>query len=279
MAGSVTAEAGAGTIVEPAAGPGERRYFTMLPNVVIENPALTPADFRLYAYYARVCGQTGAACYKSARSIAADTGISERQQQTSRAHLAALGLVVVVERDGFPVTVRLVDVWDENARHALARAPRPAAVGSAATAEGGRQSLPRGSAAIAEGGRQSLPTKKIPIRRSPEEEEITRDALIEQLLAVGMESYQADGLLEFLDARGYRGADLAWVLRQGLDRRAKSPEYYREIAESNPPGVVERKEAARVARRRAASGAPPPPRGASHDGMPHTPPPPGGGAS
>lgn len=262
-------------VVSPAPGPGERRYFTILPNLIVEDSRLTNADFRLYAYFVRVCGQNGGACFKAATTIAAVTGVSPRQQQESRRHLEELGYVSVNERPGLPVEVRLADVWDDNAIHALGprqSLPRLARVTSAATAEG--------SAATAEGGRQSLPTKKKDLRSTEKERDRPGSdmsligQLGERLEALGMERYQVDLLFDYLAAKGYSGRDVDWIIRQGLDHNASTPAYYRAIADRESPGVAAR--ASRPKRFPGPEPAAPRVGGPGRAGPPPPPPPPPG---
>lgn len=87
-----------------------------------------------------------------------------------------------------------------------------------------------------------------------------------RLVGIGMEDYQVDLTLEYLRSKGYSGADMEWVVRQGIEHRAVSPAYYRAIADREAPGVAQR--AASAARRarlapvpapRVGGSAPPPP--------------------
>ena len=92
---------------------GYRRYFSIIPNMVVDDPRLTLHDRALYYYYARICGD-GGRCFRSRDRIAREVGMSVRQTQTCRKHLAELGYISVQESDRSVVIVQMSDVWDEN---------------------------------------------------------------------------------------------------------------------------------------------------------------------
>jgi len=242
--------------ISRTSGQGGRRYFAMVPNMAIEDQRLSPSAFRLYCYFVRVCNQQqSGACFKAAGTIATDTGVSPRQQQRARAELVAAGYITVIEREGQPVEVALLDeVWDENNDRYRLKRTTPAKMAdppSAKTAEVPGQNGRPTPAKMADKEESQRDQKK---RDLGERDQELRD----QLAGAGAEAFTIDGIFELMRSKGYNLDDQAWIIRQGLEHRATSGGYYRKIIESNPPGIVEREELRRLsAERKSQRPAPP----------------------
>jgi hypothetical protein len=95
----------------------DRKYFTMLPNVLWEM-GLSCYDLALYAYVKRVAGEAGI-CWHSMRDLAKQTGMSLSAIDDSRKTLEAKGLITCTKRKhnetgwaGWHISI--VDVWQKN---------------------------------------------------------------------------------------------------------------------------------------------------------------------
>lgn len=91
-----------------------KNYFTMLPNMADDD--LPVYEFRLYAHYARVCGQ-GGKCTETVRTTATRLGISTGSVTQIRQKLAERNYIKLIRRKvrNFErVDVVLSDLWPEN---------------------------------------------------------------------------------------------------------------------------------------------------------------------
>ena len=272
------APADAGELVSEE-GRGLRGYFTTVPNLILDDERVGPFEIALYLHYRRVAGD-GGVCFQGRDRIAKATGIGRTRVLEARARLVELGYIRVNERGApYPTEVTIADVWGENfARYAGPKVSR--AVDAAA---------PIGRLAVDQTPPLVAPRSIDWSPRGPEEDPLLKkrdqggpqsltEELSERLEGVGMTPEGVDALFEILRAKGYGGPDVEWIVAQGVERRARSLAYYREIVATNPPGIVARLEAARRARTRQGP-AVPLPRGAPHTGMPLVPPRPSGGVS
>ncbi len=100
--------------------PSARRYFTMIPNIVIENQKLSHAAMRLYFWYKRVCGDGNGGCYQSLTTICQNCSMRRQTAVNARRELEDHKLVETTRRkrkDGSDIiTVTIIDVWEENDR-------------------------------------------------------------------------------------------------------------------------------------------------------------------
>ena len=252
-----------------------RAWRTEIPNMVIDDPALTHYERALYLHYKRVCGD-GRACFQGRKALVEKTGIDYDRLLAARGRLADQGYIRVEHQAGKPTHVWIVDVWGENvARYGGHRRGRTTHQENLTGAHQENPTPPVGKTRRDPSGKPD--TKKIPLRRSLEEDRSragSETSMIGQLggrlEAIGMRPESVDQLFELLESKGYPPADFEWIVDQGEQRRVKALAYYREIVATNPPGITDRLEAARRLRRRGPAA--PPPRGASHDGMPKAPP-------
>jgi hypothetical protein len=98
----------------------ERKYFTMLPNVV-DDLGLSVYAFRLYCHIRRVTGEDGK-CWQSTETLAKASGMSVHAVVDAKRELAAANLVTIttVKRPGggrafHVITIR--DIWERNLKH------------------------------------------------------------------------------------------------------------------------------------------------------------------
>lgn len=93
-----------------------RKYYTQIPNLVLEM-GLTPYALSLYVVIARTAGARGL-CYKSARTLARESGMSVGQVSKCKKELHARGLIVIHHHSGRRASdeITLVDLWQKNER-------------------------------------------------------------------------------------------------------------------------------------------------------------------
>lgn len=94
---------------------GERRYFTIVPNLV-DDLDLTPYAFRLYVHLRRVAGEEGT-CWQSTETLARACRMGVGSVSRAKRELEARGLIRIrEERGGHGIyhVVEIVDIWPEN---------------------------------------------------------------------------------------------------------------------------------------------------------------------
>ena len=109
-----TSEESSGYIIQDESA---HRFFTQIPNIIIDNRELSHTAFRLYIWYKKVCGESGQ-CYQSIKTIS--EGCSMRRQSVikSRRELEAQGLIRVEKSNNkngsIQITVIILDIWKRN---------------------------------------------------------------------------------------------------------------------------------------------------------------------
>lgn len=153
-----------------------RRYFSQVPHLVIDDERLTRDDRALYVYYKRVAGEAGR-CWQSNDTVAKRAGMSATLVKACRSRLVQFGYVTVDEQPGFPTTVAICDVWDQNMAAYTGGRVATTPIGeepSEAGREATRGRAGRDQGAVGRrprGGRVATP-KKNPSRRNLEEEPV-----------------------------------------------------------------------------------------------------------
>ena len=133
----------------------DHAYFCMMPNML--DDLLDPYQYRLYAHYKRVCGESGA-CWQSTETTAKACRMSTGKVSQVKRELHEMGLIRVEERKrkhgGLPYHyIVIMDIWKENFVHcATPSSPyeRPSSPGEYASSPG--------------------ETKKTPLEEDPSEE-------------------------------------------------------------------------------------------------------------
>jgi len=98
----------------------DRRYFTMMPNIVDEMDDLSPYAFRLYMHFRRVAGAgSGGQCWQSTRTLAEACNMSTGSISKAKKELEAAGLIEIrTASDGYHNdVVTVMDIWAENIEH------------------------------------------------------------------------------------------------------------------------------------------------------------------
>lgn len=93
----------------------ERRYFSMIPNL-IDEMGLSPYAVRLYLRIKRRASDTGA-CFESTGNLAAGCGMSTGAVSKAKKELAKAGLIRIEKRKGphGPYdNITIVDIWKQN---------------------------------------------------------------------------------------------------------------------------------------------------------------------
>jgi hypothetical protein len=143
---------------------GEHRYFTMLPNMV-DRSDLDVYEFRLYAHYKRVCGESASGeCWESVRTTAEACRITHPTVIRARNGLTEKGWIAMAtegKRGAVTVTITIVDRWDENAQ---------ASGGPVNQATSKPVNEATGVVATLNGTGSDVSTKKNPGRRTLEED-------------------------------------------------------------------------------------------------------------
>lgn len=88
--------------------PYEKKYFTMLPNIVDDDASLDTYQFRLLVHYYRVGN-----CWESVRTTAEKCNMGIGKVSEVRRELAGLGWITLSEREN-GVIITVVDKWREN---------------------------------------------------------------------------------------------------------------------------------------------------------------------
>ena len=99
--------------------PSGRKFFTIIPNLIVDNQELSHAAFRLYIYYKRICGDNPSGiCFQTRKTISDNCSMNEDTVTKSRRLLESQGLISVeneVGRNGAQkIVVTLVDIWNKN---------------------------------------------------------------------------------------------------------------------------------------------------------------------
>ena len=95
-----------------SAVPPKWYYWTGIPNMAIDE--LPAKELALYIHYVRVAGHDGGACWKAARTIAAEVGIHKDTVGTLRDSLERKGWIRVTKRGRDTPLIHIIDRWDEN---------------------------------------------------------------------------------------------------------------------------------------------------------------------
>ncbi len=98
---------------------GDHSYFAMMPNML--DDLLDPYQYRLYAHYKRVCGESGK-CWQSTETTAEKCKMSTGKVAETKRELSELGLITVTLKPrpngGRPYhIVRVIDIWARNLKH------------------------------------------------------------------------------------------------------------------------------------------------------------------
>jgi len=101
---------------------GDRRYFTMIPNLLwAPELQLTAHDILLYATIKRIAGENGT-CFMGTRALAQEAKMSVGQVSKSKKALVRAGLIHIVSKrraeDHLPVDhITIRDIWERNVRY------------------------------------------------------------------------------------------------------------------------------------------------------------------
>lgn len=126
-------------------GGGMRHYFTMIPNMVIDD--LDYKSLGVYAYFRRVAGEQGQ-CYKSNKTMCDELGISANTLRKIRDDLEQRNLIRVIHQsdnsDGVinqPTIIQIVNIWGENFSRYTSKSnaptpPKPQRIGNRLVDEG-----------------------------------------------------------------------------------------------------------------------------------------------
>jgi len=103
-----------------ADGSSDRKYFTMIPNIVFEYP-LTVYAFRVYSHIKKVAGENGV-CFQTLRTIAGWCNISHPSVIRAIRELEKAGMIEVTKvtgkRGGFSHNeMTIIDLWQTNVDH------------------------------------------------------------------------------------------------------------------------------------------------------------------
>ncbi len=103
-----------------------RRFYTVIPNLALDDSDLDPYAFRLLAHYRRVAGENST-CFQSWETIAAACRMSITKAKEARQTLIDLGYIAIEEesRGRNTTTVRVLDRWNENMRKYTAKEAEP----------------------------------------------------------------------------------------------------------------------------------------------------------
>lgn len=96
----------------------ERRYFTMIPNLVLEL-GLSPLALALYVHLKRKAGD-GGVCDEGLRALETETGISRSKLSLCRAELVEANLIEIsagAASVNAPQAIIVTDIWRKNAEH------------------------------------------------------------------------------------------------------------------------------------------------------------------
>ncbi len=92
-----------------------RRYFSQIPNLIVDDVRVCPMGLALYVYYRRVAGEKGRA-FKAQATIERELGVGHSKFLACRTALAEMGYLVVTARPSQTTVVEITDVWDQNMR-------------------------------------------------------------------------------------------------------------------------------------------------------------------
>jgi hypothetical protein len=97
----------------------DRAYFSLMPNML--DDLLDPYEYRLYAHFKRVCGESGT-CWQSTTTIAEACKMSVGKVSEAKGRLQELGLITIEEKTrpngGRPYhSITINDVWARNMSH------------------------------------------------------------------------------------------------------------------------------------------------------------------
>ncbi len=101
-----------------------RKYRTEIPNLIFEM-GLSPYALTLYIHLKRTAGQNGK-CWKSVRTLASETGVSKSEIARTRKELEERELITVEQPKDprKPSVVSIVDIWEMNFDHFIAKRAR-----------------------------------------------------------------------------------------------------------------------------------------------------------
>ena len=96
---------------------GDRKYFTILPNIV-DDSNLSPGAVRLYVHFKRVAGEDGA-CWQSRETLSERCSMSSGSITAAKSELAERGFITIENRrnpkGGYPYHhITVTDIWREN---------------------------------------------------------------------------------------------------------------------------------------------------------------------
>jgi len=99
----------------------DRKYFTIIPNLVLELPELTVYDIALYAIIKRIAGERGE-CFMTTRRLATEAKMSVGRVSKSKHALVQAGLIRIIRKKrsvkGHAVDhIIIVDIWQRNAEY------------------------------------------------------------------------------------------------------------------------------------------------------------------
>ena len=100
----------------------DRKYFTILPNILwADELQLSAHDLILYATIKKVAGENGT-CFMSTRRLAHEAKISTGQVSKSKRKLANAGLIEIITKrrhtKGWPIDhITVNDIWGHNIEH------------------------------------------------------------------------------------------------------------------------------------------------------------------
>jgi len=146
-----------------------RKYFTTVPNMVIDDEELTRDEIALYLYYKRVAGESGV-CFKSNSNAAKGAKMGTTLLKECRARLVQLGYLEVEESPGVPTQIRIVNVWDANMERYIGGREATTLPGRVASTRG--REATGGGRAASTGGREAT-TKKNDLKTLEEESDLS----------------------------------------------------------------------------------------------------------
>jgi hypothetical protein len=165
----------------------DHSYFSMMPNCL--DDWLDPYQYRLYAHYKRVCGETGL-CWQSTKTTAEKCKMSVGKVSETKQELCAMGLIDIKQKErpngGLPYhEITIVDIWQRNILYCSpsSQDERPSSYSELASSPGELK---------------KTPLKEDPTEEEKEQESATADTTprsFEDWLAAGQESANKNAVL------------------------------------------------------------------------------------
>ncbi len=98
--------------------PSSHRYYTQIPNMVIEKRELSHAAMRLYLWFKKVCGEGEGECYQSLTTLSEGCSMRRQTVVDARRELEHHKLVeterTVNKNGSSQILVTIVDIWKQN---------------------------------------------------------------------------------------------------------------------------------------------------------------------